>query len=147
MGHCPTGQGGDKCRVSLDSGPPPCSPASLEGDGALSPGTARRKLLQHHFPYLFFLFAIIGGKYDMAEPTRAPRAHRAPGIFCWDRAGLAWQRGHRACPARARPAGEGAAPLGAVPSVPGYARERSGLGRAWEAEGRSRKMCHQAECM
>lgn len=73
-------------------GLPPCSQASLEGDGALSGGTAQRKLLHHHFPYLVCLFEVISGKYDMAERAGALRAQRALGILCWDPAGLAEPR-------------------------------------------------------
>lgn len=76
--------------MSVDWGLPACSQASLEGVGALSRGSARRKLLQHHFPYLVFLFEVISGKYDMAEHAGALWAHWALGIFGWTP--LGWPR-------------------------------------------------------
>lgn len=101
-------------------GLPPCSQASLEGDGALSGGTARRKLLHHHFPYLVCLIEVISGKCDMAERAGALRAHRALGILRWDPAGPAAPRpwgtepGPEPAPAPARPACKGDTVSGSV---------------------------------
>lgn len=121
-----------KAGISMDWGLPPCSQASLEGDGALSRGTARRKLLQHHFPYLVFPFEVISGKYDMAEHAGALRARWALGIFGRDPAGLAWPCawGAEPAPTRTRPVCKGGTALGAAADVSEYTRKKSeGLGR------------------
>lgn len=60
--------------------PPPHSQASLEGDRALSCGTAQKKLLKLHFPCLFFLLEIIAGNMTWrSTPDSLGPWHLLPG--------------------------------------------------------------------
>lgn len=126
-----TGQGGTRASCALKKakactwaqGLPACSQASLEGDGALSRGTAQRRLLKHHFPYLVFLFETISGKYDMAESAGAHRAHWALGTFCWEPAAglpLPCTRGAEPAPAQTHLVCKGVTVLGSVANVLEY---------------------------